>query len=72
MANAKKCDRCGAFYTKREVVRIHPVTALDCDKSAKRLRITFDDWCKETALDLCPECVDKLNQYFNDGWEEQK
>lgn len=72
MANAKKCDRCGAFYTKRKVVAIYPVTALDYDKSAKRLSITFDDWGKETALDLCPECVDKLNHYFNDGWEEQK
>lgn len=72
MADAKKCDRCGAFYTKREVVRIHPVTAMDCDKSAKRLRIIFNVWSKETELDLCPECVDKLNQYFNDGWREQK
>lgn len=72
MANAKKCDRCGAYYASRKAVKIHPVTALDCDRSAKRLSITFDDWGKETVLDLCPECVDKLVQYFNDGWREQK
>lgn len=75
MANAKKCDRCGAVYTNCKDVTIYPVTAPDYDKSAKTINIVYgnwNDWCWARPLDLCPDCVDKLIEYFSDGRGEQK
>lgn len=72
MANAKKCDRCGTFYMNCVPIKIKPVTDLVSDHSEKQLILFLQRSCGDTQLDLCPECVDKLVQYFNDGWEEQK
>lgn len=60
MANAKKCDRCGAFYTKSKPIKIGET------------QLSISNSHSTTLFDLCPECVDKLNRYLNDGWEEQK
>lgn len=72
MANAKKCDRCGAFYTNCKPIMIHLVTDPRYDNGKKQLALFLQRSYGDTQLDLCPECVDKLVQYFNDGWEEQK
>lgn len=72
MANAKKCDRCGTFYMNRVPIKIKPVTDLVSDHSEKQLALFLQRSCGDVQLDLCPACVDKLVQYFNDGWREQK
>lgn len=72
MANAKKCDRCGAFYTNCKPIKIDLVTDPKYDNSKKQLALFLQRSCGDTRLDLCPECVDKLVQYFNDGRRKQK
>lgn len=62
MADAKKCDRCGAFYTKCKPIKM----------GETQLSLSVSNSYSTRLFDLCPECVDKLNQYLNDGWEEQK
>lgn len=72
MANAKKCDRCGTFYTNCKPINIHLVTDPRYDNGEKQLSLTISRTYGDIPVDLCPECVDKLIRYFNDGWEEQK
>ena len=51
MADAKKCDRCGAFY----VMYVNPI-----------LQITKDNHpYSPTHIDLCPQCVEELKQWLN-------
>ena len=68
MANAKKCDRWGKFYTEQKDVKFCFVTdpygkenylRFECTRASERIRV-----------DLCPECVDELIQYFKDGWRK--
>lgn len=68
MADAKKCDRCGAFYTTQKDIKVHIVTA-PCEK-VNYLRLEYSDKLERKRIDLCPECVDELVQYFNDGRKE--
>lgn len=70
MANAKKCDRCGAFYTTRKDIKVHFVT--DPYDKVNYLQLEYIYKLERTRIDLCPECVDELVRYFNDGREEQK
>lgn len=53
MANAKKCDRCGAFYV---------VTG------KKTIYVAKKEWSEWNELDLCSECQNKLKEFldFND------
>lgn len=50
MANAKKCDRCGAFYDEI----INP-----------NLRIEEHNYPFVNYIDLCPQCVEELKQWLN-------
>lgn len=59
---AHKCDRCGAFYTKSKPIKIGEI----------QLSLSVSNSYSTRLFDLCLECVDKLNQYLNDGCEEQK
>lgn len=72
MAKAKRCDRCGAFYTNCKPIKIHLVTDPAYDNEEKQLLLSLSRAYGGTLVDLCPECADKLVQYFNDGWREQK
>lgn len=66
--NAKKCDRCGAFY-ERYTREAQPS---DSDKIKKLLSlkrngfmITQDTgYCSEN-IDLCPECFEKLLKWID-------
>lgn len=62
MANAKKCDRCGAFYEKN--VRY--------EKSIGGRKYVIDGVCLTTSnddtvgcMDLCDECLGKLDRFLN-------
>lgn len=70
MADAKKCDRCGAFYTTQKDIKVHFVT--DPYEKVNYLRLEYIYKLERKRIDLCPECVDELVQFFNDGREEQK
>lgn len=60
MANAKKCDRCGTFYTNCKPIKIHLATDPKYDNGEKQLALFLQRSYGDIQLDLCPECVDKL------------
>lgn len=59
MANAKKCDRCGAFYALVENRQKIAVSVLDEARSWER-------------LDLCDNCYEELKEFlvFNNADKE--
>lgn len=69
MANAKRCDRCGRFYTTQNDIKVHFVT--EPYVKANHLQLEYTSKLERKRVDLCPECVDELIQYFNECWEEQ-
>lgn len=68
MADAKWCDRCGKFYTTQKDANVHFVT--DPYEKVNYLRLEYIDKLERKRIDLCPECVDELVQYFKDGWSK--
>jgi hypothetical protein len=65
MAQAKKCDRCGAFYEVESMSAIEEAT--------KSILMVFESPQKEfirkigTLLDLCSDCEKELTEWFNIG-----
>ena len=57
MANAKKCDRCGAFYGVNEdrEDRIHTIVGLSVNLHSY-----------PRYFDLCPECEKSLDNWLKD------
>jgi hypothetical protein len=53
MADAKKCDICGAFYMRDEFFPIVPGYRLTKEGFSSGL----------VFLDLCPECKEKLESF---------
>lgn len=49
MSNAKKCDKCGAFY---EPYKVHTI-------------ILKKDSLSNNGLDLCPDCMNTLELWLN-------
>lgn len=70
MANAKKCDRCGAYYQSQKPIKAHLVTQPDYEKNAREISLASRSVSVSYSVDLCPECVDELVRYFNDGWRK--
>lgn len=56
--DAKKCDRCGAFYdrygTKTQATEIRLINGDTCNKCA----------C-DKAYELCPECMKEVETWIN-------
>ena len=50
MADAKKCDRCGAFY----VMYVNPILSIEKDLHPYPPQV----------IDLCPQCVEELKQWL--------
>lgn len=65
MANAKKCDRCGALYEIREI------NTLEWLKNYMRRRYnakTYDEIVEllDDIFDLCPDCSASLLKWFKE------
>ena len=61
MANAKKCDRCGAYYQEVEATAIEAL--------AKSMTSIFEAKIPkiiEMAVDLCPSCCTSLKRWWNE------
>lgn len=54
MANAKKCDACGAFYERYDDVF---ETILSVDNRTTPVKMSLRPIIWETHKDLCPECL---------------
>ena len=68
MASAKKCDRCGDFYTEKESNVFNDATT-----ALQRLAEALSPICPtktreqqviETVLDLCPKCSKSLTNWL--------
>lgn len=59
MADAKRCDRCGNYYIEKE-----KNYKLD---GFRVLRVSFTNFFGQNfkSMDLCDECVEKLDQFMN-------
>ena len=55
MANAKKCDRCGAFYDIKE----NPILSIE------RTGTPYINNKYSKYIDLCPQCLEELKQWLN-------
>lgn len=63
MADAKKCDRCGAFYLHADVLGQYTFGK----KQFSRLDVGDSNMSKYKALDLCPECIQSFLKWFEEG-----
>ena len=64
MADARKCDRCGKFYTingDEKTGMVHPST--DGRRIFGVRLLSYGDWDFK-KYDLCPECADKLTGFL--------
>lgn len=52
MANAKKCDRCGAFYIPTRTAK-------------KKIYVAKREWTDWKELDLCSNCQDKVQEFLD-------
>lgn len=62
MANAKKCDRCGEFYTDR------PIALLKCDDGRFKfdfITLTYSPIVAHAHIDLCQRCLDDFCNWLN-------
>lgn len=57
---AKKCDRCGKFYTENENKYIR------CCNSVDRVSVCASGNVYDT-YDLCDDCVNQLMEFLNEG-----
>lgn len=64
MANAKKCDRCGKFYTGEEKNFMLDGIYIS--------GVSFDSACSDYSFrhhDLCDECLQKLIEFLEEAKE---
>ena len=61
MGKAKKCDRCGGFYTYNDHKYYDGEVA--CLKTVSVSPVFYST--SETYWDICPECTAKLNNWLN-------
>lgn len=61
MANAKKCDRCGAYYEKNQKFRLGK-TSLDIKDG---IMFTGANGSYTDQIDLCDDCIEKLDIFLN-------
>lgn len=58
--DAKKCDRCGKFYTEEK----HTVDIFDKKIYLVKLIYRGDNCNHAIDLDLCPYCMNDLKNFF--------
>ena len=59
MSNAKKCDRCGAYYARHK--------RADGEMCTDGFRFSENDM--QNQIDLCPDCMKELKNWFNTSLE---
>lgn len=62
--NAKKCDRCGKFYT-REDGDGKTFTAIRCVLCAEDAVAYVDSHYNRESYDFCPECYKELKAFVD-------
>lgn len=62
MANAKKCDRCGAFYLGNE---LFPRTVYDTKTVVSGISYITENHRFIDSIDLCDDCIRKLHWFLN-------
>ena len=62
--DAKKCDRCGNYYTKSEYTNIKLLIAAFIGANVSPLRLAEAQIEIEKNLDLCPECSKDLTKWL--------
>lgn len=65
MATAKKCDRCGKFYTLVDESIIDSLTRNLANLTKRQSQINFELMVRN--LDFCTECQDSLREWFMEG-----
>ena len=62
--DAKKCDRCGKFYVRKELKVDNAVDIFG--KKIFRVKLTYRDvgYDGTIDLDLCPYCMNDLKNFF--------
>lgn len=67
--NAKKCDRCGKFYTIKEPNAIEAIKALGTSfaelSTPERTNKAIS--ALNTAIDLCENCEKEFKKWLNEG-----
>lgn len=61
MANAKKCDRCGAYYDKNEKFKLKKTPADIKDG----IMFTGLNGYNGAQIDLCDDCIEKLDIFLS-------
>ena len=74
MADAKKCDRCGKFYSIRPVWDEESGTTHPASDGRRILGVKLFGICENTieSYDLCPECANKLTTFLWNYDEESE
>ena len=62
MANAKKCDRCGNFYSGVEMSTGYYSQIETADGNKRYITISSN---ANGELDLCPKCRESLRYWWN-------
>lgn len=66
MANAKKCDRCGAFYMRDRDYILNEKSAKGFPVCGYQHQNYFSDY------DLCPECHSQLRKFMRIDMEGEE
>ncbi len=62
--DAKKCDRCGKFYVREDSLVDYGVDIFDEKIFQIKLMYRGDNCICANALDLCPQCMNDLKNFF--------
>lgn len=67
--DAKKCDRCGKFYTEERLKVDNAVDIFDKKIYLVKLIYRGDNCSRAIDLDLCPCCMNDLKNFFEQPTE---
>lgn len=62
--NAKKCDRCGSFYVRKETKTGNAVDIFDKKVFNVVLKHRGDSCDYDYYVDLCPKCMNDLKMFM--------
>lgn len=65
--NAKKCDRCGSFYVRKELKRDNVVDILGKKVFNIILEHREAGFDYNYRVDLCPKCMNELKWFFENA-----
>ena len=65
MAIAKKCDRCGAFYSIVDESAIEAMVQAIYNLAKKQSQLNFETIISK--IDLCPDCRKSLIEWFENN-----